>query len=338
MCATKRASKKKAPKVRAEQPKARAELPKARTEVRSEQPSSIYDKPKARSVQQVRPKTYSEQQPIVRSKPQPQPVASKVFSMSQAEVAAQRRALQQHQSNNGSAINAGRSIPEAKGNKSDVPRNLTGIEQAGRDSESDNGSLEELYDQKEGDNGSNNVSPPNRRHLSVYQGPNEKDEELEWSSFEDESVEEEMTAEFQRRIIGQTVTALKIKGGASCLATLVEIASNLRFKDVRFRTIVTTGRKFKTKSFFIHKEAVGAIEAIGFVPVGSKNEVFAWDPAFSPLSVEEIIEAVDKPRRNNVLNNEMSFMTVDTEEINAIHDAFGEEDQRVEGGVHIMSE
>jgi len=341
--------------VRQEQPKApihhskpSSELANARTEqniihsdARSNLPKAYTEQPKAR------------QQPAAYSKQLPEPVASWRVQ-SKPAVETQRLTQQSYKSNSGR-----RSIPQDEVKKSDVPHSLTGLEQAitklgeaVRDSESDNGSLEELYDQKEGDSTTNvlEMAPPNRRHLSVYSGAVEKDEELEWSSFQEESFEEEMTADFQRRIIAQTLAALKIKGGASCLSTLAEIANNLRFKDVRYRTIVTTGRKFKTRSFFIHKEAVGAIEALGFVPVGSRNEVFAWDPEFSALSVEEIIEAVDKPRKSNMANidfprnsfnnvrSEMSFMTVDTEEINAIHDAFGDEDQRTELGVHAMSE
>jgi len=351
MCRTQRAGNQNEPKAVGEQPEARQEQPKApveysrarselanarteqhniRSEVRSDLPKAYTEEPKAR------------QQPIARSKQLPEPVASRRVQP-KPTVETQRITQQSYKNSTGR-----RSIPEDEAKKSDVPRSLTGLEQAitklgeaVRDSESDNGSLEELYDQKEGDSAINilQVPPPNSRVLSAYSGAIEKDAENEWSSFEEESFEEEMTADFQRRIIGQTLAALKIKGGASCLTTLAEIANNLRFKDVRYRTIVTTGRKYKTRSFFIHKEAVGAIEALGFVPVGSQNEVFAWDPEFSALSVEEIIEAVDKPRKSNMnVRSEMSFMTVDTEEINAIHDAFGDEDQRTELGVHVMSE
>jgi len=363
------------PKAPAEHWRAHSQLAKSRTwhgRVRSEQPKAPSELPRAYTEQpKLRNEDFKElsAQPIARAKRLPEPVAS---TLVQTKQSFEGQHIMQ-QSSNSTTGNARKSIPEDEAvreseiehksleelyyrkegenvpNVVEVSSNSTTgkvrksipEDEAVRESEIEHTSLEELYDQKEGDNVTNvvEVSPTNRRRALSVLSEADKDKELEWSSFEDESFEEEMTADFQRRIIGQTVAALKIKGGASCLSTLAEIANNLRFNDARCRTIITTGRKFKTRSFFIHKEAVGAIEAIGFVPVGSQNEVFAWDPEFSALSIEEIIEAVDKHRKINTnARSEMSFMTADTEEINSIHKAFGEEDQQTEMGVHIMSE
>jgi len=145
-----------------------------------------------------------------------------------------------------------------------------------------------------------NEKPPrpmkDLRRLSAYSGTDEEGAEgladIHYSSDEDQD-EIMFSPEFQRKIIASTLRALMAKTKGTSLRPgeqLIKLVRNLKLKDSRSRTLVTSSRRSPFKSLFMHKEAIDCLEALGFASLSPM--VYSWDDDFSALTPEQILQVL----------------------------------------------